>query len=614
MWTKLFSLIWLDPPLWLQNAFRFATGQMPYRDYSYPYPPLGVAIFGWAFRWLGARFTVAQLVMDVLSLGIVLAAFVLVRELLPKALHALVCILLIAVCATAQTYFSLFSLLGYTPSLQVAALGLLLLLLGGFRYVDQGRFRMGNLSVMAIGSAVALLSKQEPLLVVPGFLGILAIRDRRLCFRDRPSSQWVRAYFGLGCLCVVPSAAVMLLIMARAGTHNFAAAMRGYGLATVPCPWWPTGLGVLGAGAAIGCALAFAAAASLFEWRTWRARLGARYAALLVLSLVGLCVYLIFQWNSAAGSYFRASEGPLKKAVDLAATLLSTSSVLRPVLWVVLPYWLALLIRRFRAGSVNREETKLVLLLTVPALIGIRSLFGNTLTAGAEVPALSVPFLLLVGPYMLLRFLEFPHGLPATARLEGSRVPVMIVGAAAAFYVVVRIVGAYPSILSDRQYTRLETVAGSVWVRDGAVNAGIYDYVVSHTATDETILELPYGGGMSVATGRRMPTFTTHFAGGFTMEPHYQALDVERLKAAPPAVVIAKDDPHYGAFNGIKGTMGCVFPRLVWEPDRLSWDPLAVLPLVDYIERNYHVDHTVGGWLLLRPNDSRAVSAARFSR
>ena len=34
--------------------------------------------------------------------------------------------------------------------------------------------------------------------------------------------------------------------------HNFAAAIRGYGLATVPCPWWPTGLGLFAACAAVG--------------------------------------------------------------------------------------------------------------------------------------------------------------------------------------------------------------------------------------------------------------------------------------------------------------------------------------------------------------------------
>ena len=252
MWTKLFSLTYLDPPLWLQNAFRFADGQMPYRDYSYPYPALGIAFIGWAFRLFGVKFTVAQMVMDVISLGIVIAVFALVRQLMPRALQALTCILMIAVCATAQSYFSLFSLLGYTPSLQVAALGLLLLMLGGFRYLDRGHFEAGNVALMAIGSAVALLSKQEPMLVVPGFLALLAVCDRKIWFRDRSFPDWLRTYLWLGCACIVPSVVIMIPVIARAGLHNFAAAIRGYGLATIPCPWWPTGRGVFAACAAVG--------------------------------------------------------------------------------------------------------------------------------------------------------------------------------------------------------------------------------------------------------------------------------------------------------------------------------------------------------------------------
>ncbi len=609
MWTKLFSLTYLDPPLWLQNAFRFADGQMPYRDYSYPYPALGIAFIGWAFRLFGVKFTVAQMVMDVISLGIVIAVFVLVRQLMPRALQALTCILMIAVCVTAQSYFSLFSLLGYTPSLQVAALGLLLLMLGGFRYLERGRFEAGSVALMTAGSAVALLSKQEPMLVVPGFLAILAVCDRKIWFRDRSFRDWARTYLWLGCACIVPAILIMIPVVARAGFHNFAAAIRGYGLATIPCPWWPTGRGVFAACAAVGSAIAFAGAASLFEWRLWRDKGGSRYSMCLLLSLVGLCVYAIFEWSAEAGGALRSGGAAMMKIQQLAGALLSTSSVLRPVLWIALPYWLALLVSRFRDGRLSVERTKCVLLLTVPVLIGIRSMFGNTLTVAAEVPALSIPFLLIAGPYLLLLFLKLPHGNPEIERGQGNRIPVTVAGVAAAFYILVRVVGAYPIMLSDRQYTRLDTGAGSVLVRDGAVEAVLYDYVLAHTSKDDTILELPYGGGISVATGRRMPTFTTVFAGGFTLEARYQEMDLERLKASPPRVVIARDEPHYGAYNGIKGHMACAFPRLVWEPDGLSWDPLAVLPLVDYIERNYKVDRTVGQWLLLLPKNPSAPSS-----
>ena len=112
------SLTYLDPPLWLQNAFRFADGQMPYRDYSYPYPALGIAFIGWAFRLFGGQVHGCRDGDDVISLGIVIAVFALVLQSMPRALQALTCIRCVAVCATAQSYFSLFSSPGYTPSLR----------------------------------------------------------------------------------------------------------------------------------------------------------------------------------------------------------------------------------------------------------------------------------------------------------------------------------------------------------------------------------------------------------------------------------------------------------------------------------------------------------------
>ena len=40
---------------------RFSQGQVPYRDYFWPYPPLAVFIFGIALRLLGQKFWVARL-------------------------------------------------------------------------------------------------------------------------------------------------------------------------------------------------------------------------------------------------------------------------------------------------------------------------------------------------------------------------------------------------------------------------------------------------------------------------------------------------------------------------------------------------------------------------
>src|SRR5258708_7155101 len=140
LWSKLKYLTYLDPGWWLHECSRFARGEMPYRDFFWPYPPLALALFGTSMRWFGISFRVAQILTDLLSLGIVLLAYRILRYLMPRALALIACLTLIAVCGTSQTYLSLFSLLSYSPALQVAAFGLLLLLWGLLRYVEQGGF------------------------------------------------------------------------------------------------------------------------------------------------------------------------------------------------------------------------------------------------------------------------------------------------------------------------------------------------------------------------------------------------------------------------------------------------------------------------------------------
>jgi hypothetical protein len=50
------------------------------------------------------------------------------------------------------------------------------------------------------------------------------------------------------------------------------------------------------------------------------------------------------------------------------------------------------------------------------------------------------------------------------------------------------------------------------------------------------------------------------------------------------------------------GSRACVCPRLVWIPDRPSWDPAQVYPLIDYIARNYHLAARMGGKMILEVN------------
>src|SRR5437870_3430213 len=109
LWTKLHTLPWLDPAWWLQEMARFAQGQVPYRDYYWPYPPLAVFVFGIALRVLGVKSWVVQTVIDAFSLAVMLGIHHWPNRLLPARLQALNCVLLLAACVTTETYLSLLS-------------------------------------------------------------------------------------------------------------------------------------------------------------------------------------------------------------------------------------------------------------------------------------------------------------------------------------------------------------------------------------------------------------------------------------------------------------------------------------------------------------------------
>src|SRR5437660_585875 len=106
-WGKLNSLLLLDPAWWLNEYARYARGELLYRDFYWPYGPLSADIFAWTMRLFGVRFTVAQAVVDLLSLVVIVLVYRIARRLVPAPLSQLIAIWLIAVGITARTFFSL---------------------------------------------------------------------------------------------------------------------------------------------------------------------------------------------------------------------------------------------------------------------------------------------------------------------------------------------------------------------------------------------------------------------------------------------------------------------------------------------------------------------------
>ncbi len=581
-WAKLDELLQGDPVHWLHEFSRVAGGELPYRDFSFQYPPFSAFIFGWAFHFLGATFATASILVNFWSFSIVLLCYAITRFLLPSALRFPACFLLICVCATSLTNFNLFSYRTYTPALQTGASGALLSLVGMLR-VLRNRGGIGvNVAMIASGCAIALLSKPEFALA-----NICAL----VLFTSLNGRRWWNVK--MLALSTLPATALYVLLARLVGLRDLMAGISGYGLATFACPWWPTGIGTFGVAAALGEAIVIASVASL-AWRDhFQRRFGEAYARLLLLAIPGAIVYVAYILTINRGAL--TSTRPLYAKVALILpSLVWTAPVLMPVMWTAIPIFFYLLGRRFRSRvQTSKRAAELLLVLVFPVSMSARAWFGSTQGVVADISAACYPFLLILGPYLLWNFLSRPSpSIPA----------VPVVASIVIIYGLARLVGG-TSLFTERNYRALETTAGMVRISDYSPGIEVYRYIATHTSPSEYVLELPYGGGINFAAGRRNPIFDT-MLWNMEIPREYQQKDLERIERRRPKFIVAEDLPRFGTnFSfGNAGNRACVCPRLVWTPDRPSWDPHYVYPLVNYIARNYRPAVKLEGKTILEAN------------
>lgn len=568
-WCKLNTLLREDPSMWLFQVGRAAWGELPYRDFTWNYPPLTMWLFAPWLRFFGVTFQAVQAAIDLLSLLIVLLSYWLLRYLLPKSLHVPVVLVLVAIGATAQTKFTLFSLLTYSPSLNLATIGLLLMMIGIVRYFQSDRLWVGNGLLIAAGAFISQTSKPESLLASGALLALIFIAK----------TKW-RPYLGLLAASTIPALVAYALEAAWVGPENLKAGVTGYGLATFACPWWPTGLGVYGALASLAQTVAIAALASLPLWREFQSRYGRRYRIFLIAAVPCLALYLSYYWYLNRGVL--ESDHTLKyKIVQVVPLLFWTSPVLLPVMWTGIflsCYWIW-----------KRPRDPLFVALLVPVVMSSRSLFGTTLYPTTEVSAVCYAFFILTGPVLLWRFLN--------AAAPRSWRPAAIVGAILVVYAAMRVAGGY-QLLANGRYTTLSTNAGDVRLLLDDGSAGIYQYVLAMTQPGDMVLDIPYGGGINFATGRRGPAFSTMYE-QLRPTPAHQHRDLDGVRRNPPKVVIADEGRAFHTLYGWHEKMDCPCPRIVWEPDQLSGDPDYTFPLVQYIEDHYRVDRKIGSKIVL---------------
>jgi energy-converting hydrogenase Eha subunit E len=586
-WVKMESLYNVDPSMWLFQVQRFARGEAPYRDFSWNYPPLSILVLGWLARAFGPTFAVIQTAVDVLSLIVVLLGYWLVRYCLPRVLHLITIVAVVAVCSTTATKFGLFCFETYSPSLLFAAVGLLLLLLGGLRQIQRPGLRRPDFILMAAGTFIAAASKPEALVAAVGGVLVLAALGRTATFAGQPGGRWMRYYVAVLAGGLVPAMVLYLAVVMWVGLAPLKWGLSGYGLASYSCPWWPTGLGVFGGAAATGEAV-FIAAALLWGFRRKLLPNHQRLARRLwACALPGLLIFLGYVWFLCRDVW--KPGVPLGQRVEqVARSVIWTSPVLLPVMWSSI--WVCLIcLIRFRTLSLAGRRVSFFL--SIPVMMSVRSLFGTTLFPYTEVSAMCYPFFVVAAPCLLWLLL---------CLVERSHWKTVLIAGALGGYSLLRLAGAYPSMFSNARYYSLSTEAGIVRLSDGGVSAQIYRYIVENTKPSDVVLDLPYGGGFNFASGRPGATFTSQFR-QLRMPVEYQQRDLDQVINRKPRVVIATDDIHYASFWGHNANMNCTFPRLQWIPTEPSWDPDYVFPVIRYIEQYYKPVRRVGGKLILIP-------------
>ena len=226
-WGKLESLVNADPAYWLFQVSRMAGGELPYRDFSWNYPPSAIFLMGGFLKLFGVRFDVAQIAINFLSLAVVGLCYWLIRHILPRSLHFVTITLVVCIGATAQTKFNLFSFLAYSPSLHLGAIGLLLVMMGGLRYLRSGVFGRRHGLLIAAGVFIAAVSKPEALVATLALLLVLAFADRQLWRNGRPLPAWMIRHGALAAAGILPAAAIYAWVAGMVGGANLAAGVGG---------------------------------------------------------------------------------------------------------------------------------------------------------------------------------------------------------------------------------------------------------------------------------------------------------------------------------------------------------------------------------------------------
>jgi hypothetical protein len=572
-WLQIGSF-WGDPARSLFEIYRASRSEIPYRDFTFQYPPLTIFLLGPVLHFFGATFKVAQIAYDFLSLGCVFALWSLARRLAPPVPALLVTLALIMIGANGSG-FALFSLEIYTPSILFGASGLALALAGLVDLLAVGMTR-STVALLISGGLIGCLSRLEATAGICAALLCLSL----IAMRSPDRRNALMRVFAASVLLLLPSLAAYAALAVILGPTALLQGMTGYGQAAGVCPWWPNGFGALGGVAALCAAIASMVVADRIVVRKAGAAFApaSRRRAYTWLGIAAALIWVVYTMVVRRPFESAHSHG----AVAIARYMTATDTFTTPLMWACCLLFAAELWMYARERTHEDMAEISLVVLSVIAAVSVRSLFGSTISRFARPPDMTQAFLFVTFPFILYRMFQ------AWARLCGNvleqvdlrRIEWLACVILCAFGVAQVARSAVKN--AAEPYVTVNTDAGPVKLSDNLISARVYEFLKANTRPEESIADVAYGGGVNFALHRAGPLYSTQFV---LLRPTVlqRERDAAQLAAAQTRFVISRIPPVARYGNGI----GCACPRLVWEPSPPPGDAHELFPLMTLIEQRY---------------------------
>ncbi len=536
------SLMWGDIGRWSHEVERMANGELPYRDFQWHYPPLGLWVEGLLARVVGTDHPHLTAIATALAIVVAAAAARFAQRVLQRDDLLLVGASLVFAFAYAQANGPALPMGLYSPGALVGAVCISLALVAFVRQLDEPS--LATASWMALWAGLAVLSKQDFWIPAAYVVAVTFLRSRQLL---PPLVSAAVVALGLAAIVATAGASVILPMVGGFG-HAKLAGGQGF-------PSWERLTVDLFALAAVCGPFLVVHGLVTRQWR-WRpiaafALLGAATGALFVAMTMQVQPHAAGEIPNRAQDLLRMhlqrGDSLLRPAVGLLAKRWSQTP-----LPVSLP-WLLLLLTAWRWRALAAPvRVRVALLLGLAIAIRARRLFEATEW---------IEFLFTLPILLLAAELLLPLEEGARRRMRLATGGALAVLALWAYKREGRGWG------TDRYFPAVtETLRGKVHWSEG----GASDYRRILATVD------------SLDPSRQRPLFAFGFAGGwnywlkrhnpypFTQDFYYSAFDADSVLALPrPAGLILFDlDPRLLDTGGSYGAARFDVRR--WEQPRVA--------------------------------------------